>query len=238
MGVANYNDPPPPSQEKSLHARVLFQSQMLTRLNDALRELNCYAYDPLAVRSEFRATLVEDTVHVDTVEVSSVSHGSIEGFLSPSASRRESFDGDEDSEGPCLNRRFSLALEDFESILPTDKFPLLNSCLKAAKYERQRGKRKGMPAPLLTYSPSEDLEELLSSIPESDTAAESDESSLSEPDEDEILQHSEFLKQFSTLRWSVCVVCRSLEEAQQVVDQGAPPPALKREPGLTFPLWL
>ncbi len=230
--------------EKILHARMLFSSKYLSELADSLRELRCFDNYPLALRKEFRTTLLEDSDVRDVAPASAAD--SAESHI------RSSFDINEEQLSPQfqerqqpvpeLSRRYSLALSDFGEILVPKKFPLLNSCLNMAKFQQVKEKEQeaallermsaGLEAGLVYDEFHEsfihkgfdlDKEEMMK-LPSAMLESAFD----SEEAPELISQYSEFLRQFCELRWQLCVMVRPTGD---VLAQA------EREPGLTMPLW-
>ncbi len=228
--------------EKFLHARMIFSSKYLSELVDSLRELRCFDNYPLALRKEFRTTLLEDSSVKDIAPARPESNDSHiqtsfdvnEGQLSPQFQ--------EARQPVLLPRRYSLALSDFSEILVPEKFPLLNSCLNMAKFQQVKEKEQeevllermscGLKAGIVCDEFHEsaihsgfdlDKEEMMKNPP-----AQLESAFDSEGATELISQYSEFLRQFCELRWQLCVMVRPAE------DVVARP---EREPGLTMPLW-
>ncbi len=228
------------ADEKFLHARVIFSSKHLSELVDSLRKLSCFNNYPLALRKEFRTTLLEDSDVRDISPASSIptstSFDMNKGALSPLSLTNQK----QEQPVPTMARRYSLGLSDFGEILVPKKFPLLNSCIRMAKF--QQAKEKEQEAVLLELVSSGEMEHLSDEFHEASirngfgmddeimkllpTVLENTFDSEESPDC--ITQYSEFLRQFCELRWQLCVMVRPAGDVMSMAE---------REPGLTMPLW-
>ncbi|CAM9357353.1 unnamed protein product [Chrysoparadoxa australica] len=141
---------------KRLHARVVFSSPLLAELSQHISKLPCFKNYPLAVRQEFRATIIADIASV-VEEITNPKNAVGAGrTFTPRLSQgphqlpadESTDDDDEGADGadadedvaafdrPYPRRRFSLALRDFNNAMPIATFPLLSSCLHQVHQER------------------------------------------------------------------------------------------------------